>query len=143
MPKEEGIEHQHGLIETAKRAFAIRDRVVTDPAHLTHDPAAFLTDAALDREAAAIDARRAAPFPLPKPADGDTIWMGAIDANGLAVSYIQSIFWEFGSGCVLPSTGILWSNRGIAFSLELGGQEPAGARAQAIPHAQSSPCGVR
>ena len=33
---------------------------------------------------------------------GDTVWMGAADAGGLVVSYIQSIYWEFGSGCVLP-----------------------------------------
>ena len=33
-----------------------------------------------------------------RPGKGDTVWLGAIDANGLAVSYIQSIFWEFGSG---------------------------------------------
>jgi gamma-glutamyltranspeptidase/glutathione hydrolase len=44
--------------------------------------------------------------------------MGAIDRNGLAVSYIQSLFWEYGSGCVLPATGILWQNRCIAFSLD-------------------------
>ena len=36
------------------------------------------------------------------PGEGDTIWMGAADASGLAVSYIQSLYWEFGSGCVLP-----------------------------------------
>ncbi|HEY8383719.1 MAG TPA: gamma-glutamyltransferase [Microvirga sp.] len=108
----------HGLIEATKRAYAIRDRVVTDPRHLTKDPAAFLENSVLEREAAAIDARRAAPFPLPPPADGDTIWMGAIDERGLAVSYIQSLFWEFGSGCVLPGTGVLWSNRGRGFSLD-------------------------
>jgi gamma-glutamyltranspeptidase/glutathione hydrolase len=50
--------------------------------------------------------------------------MGAIDGGGLAVSYIQSIFWEFGSGCVLPKTGILWSNRGIAFSLDPRARNP-------------------
>ena len=49
--------------------------------------------------------RRASPWP---PADpkGDTVWMGAIDRNGLAVSFIQSIYFEFGSGVVLPRTGI-------------------------------------
>ncbi len=36
-------------------------------------------------------------------AKGDTIWMGAADASGLVVSYIQSLYWEFGSGCVLPA----------------------------------------
>ncbi len=44
--------------------------------------------------------------------------MGAIDATGMAVSYIQSIYWEYGSGCVLPRTGVLWQNRGVSFSLD-------------------------
>jgi gamma-glutamyltranspeptidase/glutathione hydrolase len=111
-------EHHHGLIEASKRAFAIRDQVVADPMHVTHDPAAFLDPAALEREAAPIGMRRAASFPLPRPVDGDTVWMGAIDKNGLAVSYIQSVFWAYGSGCFLPATGILWHNRGAAFSLD-------------------------
>jgi gamma-glutamyltranspeptidase/glutathione hydrolase len=44
--------------------------------------------------------------------------MGAADAKGLVVSYIQSLYWEFGSGCVLPATGILMQNRGASFSLD-------------------------
>jgi gamma-glutamyltranspeptidase/glutathione hydrolase len=43
--------------------------------------------------------------------------MGAADAQGRVVSYIQSIFWEFGSGVVVPETGVLWQNRGASFSL--------------------------
>jgi gamma-glutamyltranspeptidase/glutathione hydrolase len=46
--------------------------------------------------------------------------MGAADASGLVVSYIQSIYWEFGSGVVLPRTGILMQNRGASFSLDRG-----------------------
>lgn len=113
----ESFEHHHGLVEAVKRAFAIRDRVVTDPAHLTVDPASLLTEAVYAREAAAIDMKRAATWPF-KTGDGDTIWMGAIDARGIAVSYIQSIYWEYGSGCILPKTGINWQNRGVSFSLE-------------------------
>jgi len=44
--------------------------------------------------------------------------MGAGDSSGLVVSYIQSLYWEFGSGCVLPRTGILMQNRGASFSLD-------------------------
>jgi oxamate amidohydrolase len=44
--------------------------------------------------------------------------MGAIDGSGLASSFIQSLFWEYGSGVVLPKTGILMQNRGLAFSLD-------------------------
>jgi oxamate amidohydrolase len=90
---------------------------VTDPGRLRRDPTDVLQPFVLDREAARIDMRRAAAFPL-VAAEGDTIWMGAIDADGLAVSYIQSLYWEWGSGCVLPRTGIHWQNRGVSFSLD-------------------------
>lgn len=113
----ESFAHLHGLIEAVKRAFLIRDKVVTDHSRLQHDPAAFLTREALEREAARIDMRRALPWPQPA-ARGDTIWLGAADKSGLAVSYIQSIYWEFGSGVVLPATGILMQNRGSSFSLD-------------------------
>ncbi len=113
----ESVEHHQALIEAVKRALAIRDRIVTDPERLPRDPAEFLTPRAFEREAAKIELRRAAPFPLP-PSEGDTVWMGAIDGDGLAVSYIQSIYWEWGSGCVLPKTGLHWQNRGASFSLD-------------------------
>ena len=44
--------------------------------------------------------------------------MGAIDGEGRAVSFIQSTYWEFGSGVVSPQTGIAWQNRGMSFSLD-------------------------
>lgn len=113
----ESVRHHHGLIEATKRAFRIRDRVVTDFRELTEDPQALLVPEVFEREAAAIDMGRAAPFPGPLDT-GDTIWMGAIDASGLAVSFIQSVYWEWGSGCVLPATGIVLQNRGASFSLD-------------------------
>ena len=119
----EGFDHHHGLVEATKRAFAIRDRIVTDPAFATVDPASVLTDAVFAREAEAIDRKRAAAWPF-KTGDGDTVWMGAIDGSGLAVSYIQSIYWEYGSGCILPRTGINWQNRGVSFSLDVKAVNP-------------------
>jgi gamma-glutamyltranspeptidase len=113
----EGFAHHHGLIEATKLALAARDRHVTDPAFMSVDPATLLSDAALAREAARINPARAASWPF-RAGEGDTVWMGAIDDSGLAVSYIQSIYWEYGSGCVLPGTGINWQNRGVSFSLD-------------------------
>lgn len=110
--------HHHGLIEATKRAFALRDRVVTDPREVSHDLAGFLQSDALEREAERIDSRRAAPVPPTGPAEGEAVWMGCIDTDGLAVSYAQSVHWAFGSGCVLPATGIHWHNRGLGFSLD-------------------------
>jgi len=46
--------------------------------------------------------------------------MGAADASGFVVSYLQSLYWEFGSGVVLPKTGVLMQNRGASFSLDGG-----------------------
>ena len=113
----ESFEHVHGLIEAAKRALRVRDRTITDPDRLQQPPERFLANAFLDAEAAAIDRRRAGPW-LASQGQGDTIWMGAADASGLVVSYIQSLYWEFGSGVVLPRTGVLMQNRGTSFSLD-------------------------
>jgi oxamate amidohydrolase len=113
----EGFEHVHGVVEATKRAFRVRDAVVTDPSRLPRDPATFLDRAWLDKEAALISMREAARFPLAW-GEGDTVWMGAIDSAGTAVSYIQSIYWEYGSGCNLRRTGVLMQNRGISFSLD-------------------------
>lgn len=115
--KGESFEHIHGIVEATKRAFRVRDRVVTDPDKLTSDPGRYLLPDFLDAEAEKIDARKAARWPAPY-GEGDTIWMGAADSNGLVVSYIQSLYWEFGSGCVLPATGIIMQNRGASFSLD-------------------------
>lgn len=46
--------------------------------------------------------------------------MGAVDSHGVAVSMIQSLYFEFGSGVFLPQTGLLWQNRGASFLLEEG-----------------------
>ncbi len=119
----DGFAHAHALIECAKRAMAIRDEACVDYAHATHDFAALLSAQNLDREAARIDKARAAPWPLPQER-GDTVWMGAIDGEGLAVSYIQSVYWQFGSGCVLARTGVAMQNRGLAFSLDENARNP-------------------
>lgn len=109
--------HVHGLVEATKRAFRVRDRVVTDPGRLPEDPRAHLAAASLAALAAQIDPTRALPWPDPS-APGDTIWMGVIDREGRAVSFIQSVYWEFGSGTVLDGLGICWQNRGTSFSLD-------------------------
>ncbi|MCC7274851.1 MAG: gamma-glutamyltransferase [Alphaproteobacteria bacterium] len=113
----DGFGHVHGLVEATKRAFLVRDAHVGDPAVMTVDPRGFLAADRIAAEAAAINPRRAAPWPPRPPDAGDTIWMGAVDGAGRAVSFIQSIYWEFGAGVVLRDTGVLMQNRGSSFSL--------------------------
>lgn len=113
----EGYDHLHGLVEATKRAFILRNAELTDPKFMNVDVRDWLGDAFLDAEAAQIDAKSALPWPqVAKP--GDTIWMGAVDKNGQAVSFIQSIYWEYGSGIVVPETGVLCQNRGHGFTLD-------------------------
>jgi hypothetical protein len=81
------------------------------------EPQHLLDDSRLDALAAEIDLAKAMPWGGALKA-GDTVWMGVVDANGLAVSFIQSIYHEFGSGVVLPTTGLNWQNRGASFSLD-------------------------
>ena len=113
----ESFAHIHGLIEATKQAFIVRDRIVGDPKAMTEDPGRYLAPQMLDELARRIDPRRALPWPAPVD-KGDTVWMGAIDANGIAASFIQSIYFEFGSGCVLPDLGFVWQNRGSSFLLD-------------------------
>jgi gamma-glutamyltranspeptidase/glutathione hydrolase len=115
----ESFDHVHGLVEATKRAFLVRDRYVTDPDRLPHPPERYLDRTFLDAEAAKIDRRKAARWPM-RQGEGDTVWMGAADSSGLVVSFIQSLYWEFGSAVVLPRTGVLMQNRGASFSLERG-----------------------
>ena len=109
--------HVHGLVEATKQAFLVRNRHVCDPSAMTVYAADFLREEALAERARAIDTQRARVWPEPA-IKGDTVWMGAIDSEGCAVSYIQSVYWEFGSGVVLGETGINWQNRGASFSLD-------------------------
>ncbi len=121
-PAREGdsADHLHRLVEATKAAFRIRNDHVTDPDYMTADPATFLQDDEIARLAAGLSDEQAAPWPHP-PKAGDTVWLAATDQRGLTVSFIQSIYWEFGSGLVLPGTGITWQNRGTSFELDEAG----------------------
>jgi gamma-glutamyltranspeptidase/glutathione hydrolase len=108
--------HLHGIVESTKLAFVIRDREV---GHREDDGAMlerYLAAPELERAAARIDPRRAAPWQTGTDA-GDTAWFGVIDREGRAVSAIQSLYFEFGSGVGLPESGFVWQNRGCAFRL--------------------------
>jgi gamma-glutamyltranspeptidase/glutathione hydrolase len=114
----ESADHVHAVVEATKAAFlGVRDPYLADPARMAVAPQALLEPARLDALAAGIDMRRARPWGgTSRP--GGTVWMGAIDGAGRAVSFIQSLYHEFGSGLVLPQTHVNWQNRGCSFSLD-------------------------
>ena len=117
MAQADEVQTVHRIVEATKQAFALRDRYITDPLHMREEMQALLNSGLLAECAGQIDPLRAAPWGAGR-GPGDTVWLGVMDSSGMAVSFIQSIYHEFGSGVVLPDTGIVWQNRGAAFSLD-------------------------
>lgn len=110
-------EYVHEVVEATKLAFEVRDRYVTDPDFSQVPVDELLAPAFLDSLALRIDSNRARPYP-PPISESDTVWYGAVDREGRAISAIQSIYHPFGSAVVVGDTGILWQNRGCAFALD-------------------------
>ena len=113
----DGADYVHLCVEAVKQAFAVRDRHVTDPAYMDVDAQDLLAPGRIADLAARIDRSRAALWGASR-GPADTIWMGVVDGDGRAVSFIQSIYHEFGSGVVLRESGVNWQNRGCSFSLD-------------------------
>jgi gamma-glutamyltranspeptidase/glutathione hydrolase len=111
-----------------KLAFADVHRAVSDPASMTAQVADLLDDGYLASRARCIDRRCALDFEAGKPATGDTVYLCAADEGGTMVSYIQSNYFSFGSGVVVPGTGMSLQNRGSGFSLEAGHANRVGPR---------------
>ncbi|MGH7504538.1 MAG: gamma-glutamyltransferase family protein, partial [Longimicrobiales bacterium] len=110
----------HHLIEAKKLAYADLDRYIGDPADMRIQPERLLDDDFIRARRALIDPRRAADRPDPGAAitASETIYLTTADSAGNMVSFINSTYWEFGSGVVVPGTGFALQNRGAGFSLE-------------------------
>ena len=109
---------QHLQIEALKLAFADLYRYVSEPSSMTVTPAQMLDDGYLASRARLIDMKRAQDFKAGNPVRGGTIYLTAADERGMMVSFIQSNYMGFGSGCVEPEFGISLQNRGHGFSLD-------------------------
>ncbi len=116
------VERYHVQLEAARLAFALRDEFVADPDMADVPVEHLLSDAVIDSLAARVDPRRRCEDlgPLPQPAGSDTVYLAVVDAQGMAVSFINSLYDQFGSGIVTEKTGILLHNRGRAFFCEPG-----------------------
>jgi gamma-glutamyltranspeptidase / glutathione hydrolase len=114
----ESVESYHLQIEAMKLAFADVHRHVADP-HFMEVAVEHLLDKAYAKERQQLIGEQAIPlakFGLPK---GGTVYLAAADEE-LMVSFIQSNYEGFGSGILIPGTGIALQNRGVGFSLEAG-----------------------
>ncbi len=116
-PKGDPISDAHLLIESLKRAFADGLSCVTDPERMRLSPEALLSESHTLRMLADIGETALDPASV-RPYPGGTVYLCTADREGNMVSYIQSNYTGFGSGLVVPGTGIALHNRGNTFSLD-------------------------
>lgn len=112
--------YYHTMIEVMKVAFADRNRYIADPAFAKTPVADLLSKDYAARRRALIDPAKAmdAPAAGEMPAGRDTTYLTVVDKDRNAVSFINSVFFAFGSGVVAGDTGIVLQNRGAGFSLD-------------------------
>jgi gamma-glutamyltranspeptidase/glutathione hydrolase len=110
----------HLQIEAMKKAFDEVFRHVADIDHMQLPPSELLAENRLATHASSIRRDRASEMNLNPPAGGGTVYLTAADQSGMMVSYIQSNYMGFGSGVVVPGTGIALQNRGLGFNLQKG-----------------------
>jgi len=114
----ESTESLHLQIEAMKLAFADVYAHVADPRAMRVSASDLLEPSYLKQRAGRIDRKRAQHFGAGSPPNSGTVYLTAADASGMMVSYIQSNYAGFGSGVVVPGTGIAMQNRGSAFRLD-------------------------
>lgn len=112
------VASQHLQIEAMKLAFADLYRYVADSGSMTVAAQQLLDPAYLASRAKLIDPNRATHFGPGVPDAGGTIYLSAADESGMMVSFIQSNYMGFGSGMVMPESGISLQNRGVGFSMD-------------------------
>jgi gamma-glutamyltranspeptidase/glutathione hydrolase len=114
----DSTEAVHLQIESIKLALADVEAYVADRDNMVEITAGDLLDPAyLASRVKIIDNQRAQEFKAGAPLHGGTVYLAAADEDGVMVSYIQSNFKGFGSGIVVPGTGISLQNRGLGFTL--------------------------
>jgi len=111
------VEHLHLLLEMVKLAYADRDRWIGDPAHARLPVEALLSKEYAARRRTQFNPKKAQSFAFGDP-EGDTTGFVVADPAGNVISVIQSLFNGFGSGVVVPDTGVTLQNRGRHFNLD-------------------------
>lgn len=110
----------HHLIECMRLAFADGLYHITDPRKMRVPTSELLSKSYASERRGLIHADRAAEsvYPGPVPSHADTVYLTCVDGKGNACSFINSLYMGFGSGLVVPGTGIALHNRGVSFSLD-------------------------
>lgn len=113
----ESADRHHVMLEVARLAYAMRDAFVADPEMADVPVDHMLDDGVIDNLVTRIDSAKARPDigTLPQPKGSDTVYLSIVDKDGMAVSFINSLFADFGAGISTDKTGIMLHNRGQGF----------------------------
>lgn len=115
-------ERYHLQIEALKLAWVLRNRHIADAEAMTVKPEDLLDDKLAQELAGMIDMTKALVQPenLVPMTGSDTVYLTVAETSGMAVSFINSLYWGFGSGIVTPKSGIILQNRGANFVTDPG-----------------------
>jgi len=100
-----------------KRAWVLRNRHIADPEHAEVPVEELLSETTAKRLAASIDPNAASDMRVAMP-PSDTVYLSVVDSERRCISFINSIYWGFGSGIVTEKSGITLQNRGAGFSCD-------------------------
>ena len=113
-----GPDRFHIMLEAARMAYAVRDTHIADPAYMRIEVSALLDKGFAKKLAGKIDRTRCtAPQSAPMP-DNDTVYLSVVDKDRMAVSFINSLYSNFGVGICTEKTGIMLTNRGACFVVD-------------------------
>ncbi|TPW30739.1 gamma-glutamyltransferase [Pararhizobium mangrovi] len=117
----DSLERYHHEVEAARLAYSVRDAMLADPDHMTVSVERLISRDYAEELAAQIDPERRNPeIRVPEIPNADTTYLTVVDGNGMAVSFINSVFAAFGSQIVTPESGVVLQNRGACFRVETG-----------------------
>jgi gamma-glutamyltranspeptidase/glutathione hydrolase len=113
-----GPERFHLVLEAARLGFAVRDTHIADEAHMRTPVGDLLDKGFAKKLAGLIDMKRRAKLPSQPAPGSNTVYLTVVDRDRMAVSFINSLYSNFGLGLCTEKTGILLTNRGSCFTLE-------------------------
>lgn len=124
----------HWFIEACRQAYSVRDSLLGDPGAMGGSAEQILDPEFVDKLRKSIDVDRAVVGSRvpPVPVADNTVYISAVDRDGMAVSLINSLYLNFGSGILLPQSGVLLNNRGQGFNLQRGHPNSIGGAKQPL-----------
>ncbi len=122
-----GPERFHLVLEAARLGFAVRDSHIAEPSFMRVTVADLLDKGFARKLAGLIDMNKRVALPSAPTPGSDTVYLTVVDRDRMAVSFINSLYSQFGVGLCTEKTGVMLTNRGSCFTLAAGHPNEFGA----------------